>query len=133
MADTETFATAINCMDGRIQAPVSDWMIKAFGVQYVDVVTEPGPIKILAERNPALTENIRRRVEISVRKHGSRAVALVAHGDCAGNPIPKDDSLQQLRDGVEIIRSWGFPVTVVGLWLGNPDWRVEQILRVEPD
>ena len=131
MADKESFATAINCMDGRVQVPVSDWMLKTFGVQYVDVVTEPGPIKALAEQAPALTDNIKRRVEISVQKHGSRTVVLVAHGDCAGNPVSKDESLRQLKDGVDVIRSWGFPVTVVGLWLGDPEWRVEEILRVE--
>lgn len=131
MADKETFATAINCMDGRVQAPVTDWMLKTFGVRYVDAVTVPGPVKVLAEHLPDLTENIRRRVELSVQKHGSRTVALVAHGDCAGNPVPKPDSLKQLRDGVEVIRSWDFPVTVVGLWLDNPDWIVEKILQID--
>jgi len=133
MADNETFATAINCMDGRVQVPVSDWMIKTFGVRYVDVITEPGPIKVLAEGTPGLAENIKRRVAISVDKHGSRTVALVAHGDCAGNPVPRDQSLQQLKEGAAVIRSWGFPVTIVGLWLGNPDWEVEQVLLINPD
>ena len=133
MAERDTFATVINCMDGRVQVPVTDWMVKTFGVRYVDVVTEPGPIKVLAERTPGIAENIRRRVEISVQKHGSRIVGLVAHGDCAGNPIPKAESLEQLRVGIDVIRSWGLPVTVVGLWLGNPEWEVEQVLLIEPD
>jgi len=41
--------------------------------------------------------------------------------------------MQQLHDGIETIRTWGFPVTMVGLWLGNPDWNVEQVLLIEPD
>ena len=45
----ETFATAINCMDGRTQEPIISWAKKAFEVDYVDAITEPGPDKILAE------------------------------------------------------------------------------------
>ena len=45
----EKFATAVNCMDGRVQKPVIEYLQKSFGVDYVDMVTEPGPNKILAE------------------------------------------------------------------------------------
>jgi hypothetical protein len=34
--------------DGRVQEPVITWMKDAYGVQYVDDVTEPGPICMLA-------------------------------------------------------------------------------------
>jgi len=43
------FATAINCMDGRCQLPVIEWMKKRYGVEYVDMITEPGPDGVLAE------------------------------------------------------------------------------------
>ncbi len=42
------FATLINCMDGRVQLPVSRWIKKNFGVDFVDTITEPGPNGILA-------------------------------------------------------------------------------------
>ena len=41
-----TFATAINCIDGRTHLPVIDYMRGQFGVDFVDMVTEPGPNKI---------------------------------------------------------------------------------------
>ena len=44
----KTFATAINCMDGRVQLPVTAFLKKKYGVDYVDVITEPGPNGILA-------------------------------------------------------------------------------------
>ena len=68
-----TFVTAINCMDGRVQLPVMECMKRRYGVEYVDCVTEPGPIKILDEKQEEATvASIRRRVDISVTKHGSK-------------------------------------------------------------
>lgn len=122
------FATAINCMDGRTQLPVIDWLRREYGVDYVDSVTEPGPVCLLAGTpgSPAL-ESVRGRVRISVEKHGSHQVAVVAHHDCAGNPLPKEQQLEQLRCSVETVRGWGLDAEVIGLWVG-PDWQVERVL-----
>ena len=46
MADG-TFATAINCMDGRIQMSVNEFIRKEYGVNYVDTITLAGPCKVL--------------------------------------------------------------------------------------
>lgn len=48
------FATAINCIDGRAQMPVNEWVRKNLGADYVDTVTEPGVDK-------AITETIRQK------------------------------------------------------------------------
>ena len=85
---TKKFVTCINCMDGRAQKPVIDYMQKRFGVEYVDMITEPGPNKILSDNNDAtLIESLKKRVAISVEKHGSEIIAIVGHFDCAGNPV----------------------------------------------
>ena len=67
MEQHASFATAINCMDGRTQLPINQWMRNRYGVAYVDTVTEPGPIKILAEQEPdSAVESIKQRTDISV-------------------------------------------------------------------
>ncbi len=38
-----SFCTAINCMDGRTQLPVIEFLKNKLSVEYVDTVTEPGP------------------------------------------------------------------------------------------
>ena len=38
-----SFATSIHCMDGRIQEPIIQYIKTKYDVQYVDVITEPGP------------------------------------------------------------------------------------------
>ena len=73
-----SFCTAINCMDGRTQLPVIEFLRRQFDAAYVDSVTEPGPVRILADRaDPAAVASIRRRVEISLHKHGSRGIGAL--------------------------------------------------------
>lgn len=121
------FATTINCMDGRTQIPTIEYMKKKYGVDYVDMITEPGPIKILSEnKDTSLLGSIRRRVEVSVLKHGSRHIAIVGHHDCAGNPVDKDTQLDQIARSIGTVRSWGFGVEMVGLWI-DESWKVQEV------
>jgi hypothetical protein len=121
-----TFATTINCMDGRTQLPVNEWMKEKFGVDFVDTITEPGPNGVLTNKKEPLVSTIKDRVLISVNGHGSRTIALVGHHDCAGNPGPKEMQLEHILKGVETIRSWELSVRILGLWVGE-NWDVELI------
>ncbi len=127
------FVTAINCMDGRVQLPVINWLKEQCEADYVDMITEPGPDKLVAERNPDKLPSIKERVKISVEKHGSKVVALVAHGDCAGNPVSEDEHYGQLRRGMECLRGWDLDVDIVGLWISDKDWKVEQFAVITRD
>ncbi len=120
------FACAINCMDGRVQLPVIQFVRQLSGAEYVDMVTEPGPVRILSEGKPEETEQIKKRVAISVQKHQSRLVAVVAHYDCAGNSVDKSHQLTQINRAIEQIKNWGFPVEVIGLWV-DENWQVSLI------
>ncbi|HSW46444.1 MAG TPA: carbonic anhydrase [Phycisphaerae bacterium] len=120
------FVTVVNCMDGRVQEPVSAWMRRQFNADYVDTITEPGPDGGLASNDPSMVVAIRRRVKASVKAHGSRVVAIVAHHDCAGSPVSREQHLEQLRQSADLVRSWQLPVRVVTLWV-NENWQVEPI------
>lgn len=112
------FATAINCMDGRVQRPVIEYIEEAFSVDYVDMITEPGPNKILSEGKDAnIIESLKKKVEISLKKHNSQIIAVAAHYDCAGNPASEDAQKEHLRKAINVITSWGFPVKIIALWL----------------
>jgi hypothetical protein len=125
MADG-VFVTAINCMDGRVQEPVIAWMKRRFSADFVDMITEPGPDRILTDGLPECIESVRRRVVVSVDGHGSRVVAMVVHHDCAGFPVSKETHLTALQDCIRIIASWDLPVRIVGLWVGR-NWQVELV------
>ena len=91
-----SFCTVINCMDGRTQIPVNNYMIGLLDVDYVDTITEPGPVKILSElQDSDLARSILSRVDISTNKHGSKCIALIAHHDCAGNPLAEEQQKEQ--------------------------------------
>ena len=129
MSSDKKFACAINCMDGRVQDAVKKYMQENYGVDYVDMVTEPGPNKILAnpELAEGLVENIKKRVEISVHHHGSKVVAVVGHFGCAGNPTEKGEQIKHLEIARKIVEDFGFPVEIVLLWVDG-DWKtVERV------
>ena len=122
-----SFATAINCMDGRTQIPVIDYIRKKYRVNYVDMITEPGPIRILAEKTDKPTlESIKRRVGISTGKHDSVHIVIVGHHDCAGNPVEKAAQLKQILESIWTVRSWGLRAETLGLWI-DEEWVAHEV------
>jgi carbonic anhydrase len=119
------FGTVLNCMDGRTQLQVNEYLRKTYNLDYVDTITEPGPVKILAEKQPGV-DSILSRVNISVGGHGSRLIAIVAHHDCAGKPVPKETQLEQLKQAKETVLGWNLGVECLCLWVGD-DWQVEAV------
>ncbi len=116
-------------MDGRVQLPVINWIMENLSVDYVDMITEPGPDRLLAEGEGAALDSIKARCLISVGKHGSDTILMVSHCDCAGNPVPRARHERQLRQSIACIQSWKLPVKrILGAWIGD-DWKV---VIVEP-
>lgn len=129
-----TFATALNCMDGRTQEIVVKKIKEFAGVDYVDMITEPGVDGILAKNeNLSLLEWVLTKVKISTEKHGSKYVAVVGHGDhCAGNPVDKDQHFKDIATSVGLVRSWVGPdVKVVGLYTESDPTNVQGEWKVE--
>ena len=127
MEDSGTFGTAVNCMDGRTQLPVIEYLKKTFAVAHVDAITEAGPVKILAERtNLPIIDSFLRRIDISVHKHGSRLVAIVGHCDCAGNPGDKSMQLDQLEKASEFLAMKYPQCDVRKIWVGE-DWTATEV------
>ena len=122
------FCTAINCMDGRVQLPVIDYLKERFNVDYVDVVSEPGPNGILAmQSKPNLVESIFERVNISIRNHGSVGIAIVGHHDCAGNPAGKEEQFAHIRDAIRFVHTKFDQIEIIGLWV-DENWEVTEVV-----
>ena len=127
MVNSARFATVINCMDGRTQLPVIDYMKAKFDVDYVDVITEPGPVKVITEPGNAFqVYSIQQRMLLSQERHGSQHLGLVAHFDCAANPVEKSRQIEQLRQALSYVSLWGFKGSAVGLWV-DENWEVQQV------
>ena len=121
-----TFGTAISCIDGRVQGPVAAWVKANAHVDYVDTVTVPGPDKALTQGAPEQIAALRGSVEISVNAHGSQVVVVAGHYDCAAFPAEREAHVAAIREAVNVVRGWGLPVVVIGLWV-NDHWEIEQV------
>jgi hypothetical protein len=114
-------------MDGRTQLPVHKFLSRLLAVQYVDTITEPGPVGILANPTdaPAL-DSIHRRVQISLKKHHSQAIAVVAHADCAGNPVPDSQQHRELSLALAYLAKHYPGVRLIALWVDD-GWQVHDL------
>ena len=122
-----SFAASICCMDGRIQLPIIAFLKKKYGVDYVDIISAPGPIKYLnGNVNHAVVETIKKRVKISAEKHRAKVIAISGHFDCAGNPVDKRRQLAQIEGSVKLVESWGYGLQIIRLWVDH-EWKVRVI------
>ena len=114
------FACVINCMDGRIQSSVIDYMRNEYKTLYVDTITVAGPSKILSEyKKDKLIKNIKFRTQISVEKHGSDIIAVVGHFDCAMIVMSDEDQKNHVEQAVKNVKKWHPEANVIGLWVAE--------------
>lgn len=115
------FATAVNCMDGRLQQPVSDFVRNRFAVDFVDMVTDAGVVA-------SIHQGVLDSVKISVESHNSVGIAVVAHENCDGNPIPEKAQRTQCLEAAQLLALYWPELEVVPLWV-PADRSVEIIPR----
>ena len=121
------FGTAINCIDGRTQEPVIDFMKQEYGIDGVDMITFPGVDGVISSLGNFNTiALIRNAVSISVERHGSRIIAVVGHFDCAGNPGNREHHYAHIRKAVQQVSSWNFDAKIVGFYV-NDKWQIEEV------
>lgn len=120
------FGTAIICIDGRIQLPVIEWMKKEFLLDCIDMITEPAVVKILSHGDENELGRLKSKARISIEGHGSGVVAVVGHYDCFANQVSDLEHSSQIKKSVQAVQAWGYPVSIVGLWVGNA-WRVDKL------
>lgn len=114
------YCTAVNCMDGRVQVPVIEYLTYNHGYQFVDMITEPGPVKHITSKKKTHTKkSILSRIVLSRDRHASDFIALIAHYDCAGNPVTDEIQISQLYESKKIITEL-FPSSIIlPLWIDD--------------
>ncbi|HSJ83297.1 MAG TPA: carbonic anhydrase [Acidimicrobiia bacterium] len=126
MTSEGRFGAVISCMDGRIQTRVLDQVMTRFGVRFVDNITSTGAVQHLDGAVTATGEGLLRSLAVSVEAHGTTQVAVVAHTQCAGNPVPDSKQKDQLGKAVVTI-SERFPdLEVIALFF-DPNIGFERI------
>lgn len=113
------FGCAINCIDGRAQLPVIEWVKFHGHVQYVDLVTDPGAVGLISGDNPARSNYIRERLMTSVRVHSPAIIAVAGHFDCLANPAGVEEQKEQISRSALLVKSWHNQIRVVGLFVNE--------------
>ena len=140
MQSSKKFGTAFNCMDGRCQEAVRKFVCDSAGVQYVDMINEPGVDGILAGKIVDKTqpsngiEWLQFKADVSHTGHGSRFAVVVGHEGCAGNNVSKAEHVADIQKATEKVRSWGMFDEVTGLFSAPNElgeWRVEVCTNTE--
>lgn len=112
-------------MDGRPQRKVADYLATSFGARHLDTITTAGMVRHLAAdtgQTPVILANL----DLSVRQHGSRHIAVVAHHDCAGNHVPDKTQKQQVNVAVARISKAHPDTEVLGLWV-DEHWILSRV------
>lgn len=126
MTSVERFAAVITCMDGRIQTRTIDQLMTRFGARHIDNITTTGAVKHLDGTVTPTGEGLLQSLAVSVNAHGTTQVAIVAHAECAGNPIPDAEQKTQLRNAVTAVGGRFPDLEVIALFL-DPKLGFEKI------
>ena len=120
---SEKRAVCLNCIDGRIQLPVIEWIKDNYGMDYVDMVTEPGIDGLLSDEANSI-DGINRKIGISIEKNDASIIFIAAHHDCRGNPVSEAEHKEQVLLSRDRLKKVFLGVEVEGLWV-NSEWNVE--------
>ncbi len=121
------FATCLNCIDGRVQLPVVKWIMENYKIDFVDMITEPGMDGFLSHPLSHL-DDIFRKIQITMDVHDSQDIFIVAHDDCAGNPVDKETHQKQVTVSVNLIKEHFPSCKVIGIWV-DLDANIEKIIE----
>jgi len=115
------FVTCLNCIDGRVQLPVLQWIINNYQISFVDMITEPGIVSIISDNKNPLFDSILEKVKISLNIHNSNTIFVIGHDDCAGNPESQQIQKNQIIRSVEILKNKISDINpsckILGLWI----------------
>jgi carbonic anhydrase len=112
-----TFASAITCIDGRVHAPLAEWIRQRFAVHHVDLITDPGADAACARSDSLDLDRILARVTVSTTAHASTTLVIAGHADCAANPADDATHHRDIAAAVERIRGLTDGLTVGGAWV----------------
>ncbi len=106
-------------MDGRTQLPAINWIKDNYGIDWVDMITEPGMDGLLAEKPMEELSDIIRKVDISIKVHDTKEIFIVAHHDCIGNPVDEKKHEQHVQKAVEKLKKLKPDMKIIGLWVDH--------------
>jgi len=121
------FVTCLNCMDGRVQQPVIDWLKKNYFAEHIDMITEAGMNGFLANTDD-WPPDLQRKINISLKLHGSELIFIVGHHDCGGHPVDEITHRKHTLIAVDKVKMLYPDCKVYGLWICDK-FEIEKIVE----
>jgi carbonic anhydrase len=121
------FVTCLNCMDGRVQLPVINWILSNYEIKYVDMITAPGMDGLLSDSNDI--NDILEKITISRNVHFTDHIFIVGHYNCLANPVNDETHKKQIVRAVKRIKEFNSHCSVIGLWVEQSSI-VHQICKI---
>ena len=127
------FGTVINCIDGRVQYPVMDYLKKTYNLEFFDAANEAGPLLTLTKKtDKCRLISLKEQIRTSLEEHNSKFIALIGHHDCTDNPGDRSFQEGQMDEAlIYLQRAFGEDLTLVGLYV-NEQWEVEEYVKIDP-
>ncbi len=122
------FTTCLNCMDGRVQLPVIQWIKENYSTDYVDMITDAGMDGVLAGENHKDIKSILKKIDISLKRPNLHLniIFVAGHHDCLGNPVDDETHKRQISIAAEKLKNLRPSAQIIGLWVSD-EWKVEKI------
>ncbi|OED34977.1 hypothetical protein AB834_05505 [PVC group bacterium (ex Bugula neritina AB1)] len=108
----------VSCIDGRIHDFVFKAIARIFPDTMVDLITEPGPDAFLTK--PESTQSlIWDKIDLSIDVNSSKAIICIAHEDCKGHAVSKDQHKLDLEVWLKNIKDRYPKIPSHAFWIEN--------------
>jgi len=111
-------------MGGRSQFPIDEWVRKNHSIDYVDTITEPGVEKRISES--IKIGKIKSKAEISIYKHHFNMIVVSGRHNCTGNPVSKEEQIEQIKKLMLYIKFWNMPIKIIVIYVDDK-WEIEEV------
>jgi len=116
--DAKNFVICLNCVDGRVQLPVIHWIKAKYKVDYVDMITNAGMDRVLADENADI-EKVLGTIDLLLDRNETNSVFIVGHYDCLGNSVDEKTHKELICAAAERLKSSKSICRVIGLWVSK--------------
>lgn len=107
----------VNCVDGRAQLPVIEFIKREYGVSF-DIITEWNPAYVLAERNTSVeARSIMEKIQLLIKNNNISVLAIASHRGCADDCESGASCSRQLNLSVQYVAKHFPEQKVIGLWV----------------
>ncbi len=99
--------------------PVIEWVKFHGGVQFVDMITEPGADGVVSGGMRGGIDQVYKNLDISVKAHSPQIIAVAGHFDCVANPVTTEQHREMIGNSASTVQGLYPSIRVAGLFVNE--------------